>query len=75
MKVARPDRMPPARYLTEREVADQFRVSDRTVRRWRAAGYLRIVRLPGGPAGLGRVRYLAGDVSALEQRIRSGFSV
>jgi excisionase family DNA binding protein len=47
------------RLLTEREVADVFRVTARTIRRWAAMGTLDAVRLHGV------TRYRARDVTAL----------
>lgn len=45
--------------LTEREVADLFRVTRRTVQRWAAAGTLEAIRVGG------ITRYRTHDVEAL----------
>ena len=45
--------------LTEREVADVFRVTPRTIRRWAAGGTLDAIRVHG------TTRYRADDVAAL----------
>lgn len=45
--------------LTVRQVADQFGVSTRTVKRWRARGLIRKV------AVCGTVRYPASDIERL----------
>lgn len=48
-------------FLTERQLADRWQVSDRTVRRMVSAGRLRPVRI-----GPGSVRFRATDIEALE---------
>lgn len=48
--------------LTTAEVADEYRVSTMTVRRWVAAGDLEAIRLPGGT-----LRYRRSDVEHLRQ--------
>ncbi|MCA8882120.1 MAG: helix-turn-helix domain-containing protein [Rhodobacteraceae bacterium] len=60
----RPDQAAPA-YLTPRELAEHWRVSVRSLERWRAEGY--------GPRWVwigGSVRYAAEDVRAWEQARR-----
>ena len=46
--------------LTTSEVADRYRVTTTTVRRWVAAGDLEAIRLPGK-----RLRFRLADVEAL----------
>lgn len=46
--------------LTTAEVAEQYRVSTMTVRRWVAAGELEAIRLPGR-----QLRFRRSDVEAL----------
>lgn len=48
--------------LTTSEVAEQYRVSTMTVRRWVAAGELEGIRLPGR-----QLRFRRSDVEALGQ--------
>jgi len=48
--------------LTSAEVAEQYRVSTMTVRRWVAAKRLEAIRLPGG-----QLRFRRSDVDALGQ--------
>lgn len=55
------DRAPMGRLLTQKQVARFFGVTERTVRRWVAAGLLRQVTL----AGSNIARYRPGDVEAL----------
>ena len=53
--------------MTERNVADRWQVSCRTLQRWRSEGF--------GPAWIwigGSVRYRFGDVLAYEERNRRG---
>lgn len=52
----------PTDLLTTSEVAEQYRVSTMTVRRWVAAGDLEAIRLPGR-----QLRYRRSDVEALGQ--------
>lgn len=53
--------------LTTAEVAERYRVSTMTVRRWVAAGELEAIRLPGG-----QLRYRAADVDALATPVADG---
>ena len=57
------------RYLTQRELADRWRISPRTLERWRAEGY--------GPPWIvlgGSIRYRLGDIETFEARHRHGES-
>lgn len=49
-----------SRLLTPGEVADKFRVTPKTVRRWAASGRLTSVRTPGGHR-----RFWESDVRAV----------
>jgi DNA-binding transcriptional MerR regulator len=51
-------------YLTQREVADRFRVTQSTVKNWREKGLLRYLRVPGSS----RVLYPVDSVQELEQQ-------
>jgi DNA-binding transcriptional MerR regulator len=51
-------------YLTQREVADKFRVSQSTVKNWRERGLLRYFQAPGSS----RVLYPIDAVEELEQK-------
>lgn len=50
-------------HLTTQDVADQYRVSTMTVRRWVKAGHLAAIRLPGG-----QLRFKAEDVNAIAEQ-------
>jgi excisionase family DNA binding protein len=52
----------PTDLLTTSEVAEQYRVSTMTVRRWVAAGELEAIRLPGR-----QLRYRRSAVESLAQ--------
>jgi excisionase family DNA binding protein len=54
-------------YLSVREVAIRVSVSQRTVKRWIAAGLLPATRLPS-PKGLGQLRIRSSDVEVLMVR-------
>lgn len=57
----------PTRHMLQREVADRFRVSKRTLERWRAEGV--------GPKWLrlnGRIVYRAVDIEAFEAAHMNG---
>jgi transposase len=51
-------------YLTQKEVADRFRVSASTVKNWRERGLLRYFQAPGSS----RVLYPVDAVEELEQQ-------
>ena len=46
---------PATEWLTSREVADMFRISERTVRHWCEEGHVRAIRTPG-KRGVWRIR-------------------
>ncbi|MBS8225953.1 helix-turn-helix domain-containing protein [Vannielia litorea] len=54
------------KFLTEKELADRWKVDRRTLQRWRAAGKLPFHRTIGGG-----VRYALSDVSMAETSRRS----
>jgi DNA-binding transcriptional MerR regulator len=51
-------------YLTQAEVAGRFRVTQSTVKNWRARGLLQYLRVPGST----RVLYPIDSVEELEQQ-------
>lgn len=53
----------PKKYLTEKEVADLFRVSQPTVKNWRDAGLLEYFQ----PTGSTRVLYPSESIEAFER--------
>ena len=69
MSAGRSDPSRPPQYLTQRQLADRWRISPRTLERWRAAGY--------GPPWIvlgGSIRYRLGDIETFEARHRHGES-
>jgi len=51
------------KYLTQKEVASKFRVTQSTVKNWREKGLLRYLRVPGSS----RVSYPVDSIETLEQ--------
>jgi DNA-binding transcriptional MerR regulator len=51
-------------YLTQKEVADRFRVTQSTVKNWREKGLLQYLRVPGST----RVIYPVDSVEELENQ-------
>lgn len=53
-----------SRYLTQREVADKFRISQSTLKNWREKGLLKYFQAPGSS----RVLYPVDAVEELERQ-------
>ena len=53
-----------SRYLTQREVADKFRISQSTLKNWREKGLLKYFQAPGSS----RVLYPVDAVDELERQ-------
>lgn len=52
------------KFLTQKEVAEYFRISQGTVRNWRKRGLLSYLQMPGST----RVLYYRNEVIALEKK-------
>ena len=63
LKMAREDGISNVQYLTQREVADRFRVTQSTVKNWRQNGLLRYFQAPGSS----RILYPLETIESLER--------
>jgi DNA-binding transcriptional MerR regulator len=64
MKNTNHERIQESNFLTQKEVADRFRITQSTVKNWREKGLLRYLRVPGST----RVIYPIDTIEELEQQ-------